>query len=249
MNIVILTGAGISAESGLATFTGDDGLWDGHKIADVCTPDALTRNPDRVCSFYDERKKVARAVEPNPAHYAIASLQRHWLEYGKGDFLLITQNVDDLHERAGSTELLHMHGELNSAHCCECGFQTPRHAPLETDRECPICIRDTLRPDIVLFGETPRGLPKIEDALQRCDIFVAIGTSGIVHPAAGFVEIAKSHGARTVLLNLEEHQDGGTNFDVCKTGEATKIVPIWTAEMIGLAEFTGSDQHSATWNS
>ena len=153
MNIVILTGAGISSESGLATFTGADGLWNGHRIEDVCTPDALERNPDAVCAFYDERKAEAASAEPNPAHQALAKLERFWQETGKGEFLLVTQNVDDLHERGGAKSLIHMHGLLNSAFCMECGWQGPRHGRLEGNRECPACERDALRPDIVLFGD------------------------------------------------------------------------------------------------
>ncbi|OYZ88734.1 MAG: NAD-dependent protein deacylase, partial [Sphingomonadales bacterium 17-56-6] len=164
MNIVILTGAGISAESGLPTFVGTDGLWNGHRIEDVCTPEALERNPDAVCAFYDERRSEAASAEPNPAHIALAKLERHWRETGKGEFLLITQNVDDLHERAGSKSLIHMHGLLNSAFCAECGWQGPRHGRLEGNRECQACERDGLRPDIVLFGEAPRHMRQIEAA-------------------------------------------------------------------------------------
>jgi NAD-dependent deacetylase len=230
MNIVILTGAGISAESGLATYTGADGLWNGHRIDDVCTPDALERNPDAVCAFYDERKAEAASAEPNPAHQALAKLERHWQKTGWGEFLLVTQNVDDLHERAGSRTVTHMHGLLNSAFCMECGWQGTRHGRLEGNRECPACERDALRPDIVLFGEAPRHLRRIEAALEECDLFVAIGTSGTVYPAAGFVAIAKSYGSRTLRFDVDLSL-GNISFDICRLGEAGTTLPIWVAAL------------------
>ena len=226
MNIVILTGAGISAESGLATFTGADGLWNDHRIEDVCTPDALERNPDAVCSFHDERKLEAASAEPNPAHIALAKLERYWQETDKGEFLLITQNVDDLHERGGSRNIIHMHGVLNSAFCMECGWQGPRHGRLEGNRECTACERDALRPDIVLFGEAPRHLRQIEAALEKCDLFVAIGTSGTVYPAAGFVETAKANGAETHQFDIQLLLDS-ERFDKCHVGSASQTVSAW----------------------
>lgn len=230
MNIVILTGAGISAESGLATFRAEDGLWAGHNIEDVCTPEAFVRDPDRVCQFYDERKLLAAAAQPNAAHRALADLECLWQRQARGDFLLITQNVDDLHERAGSRNLIHMHGELNSAYCTDCGYQSPRFGPLGDNRECPSCEREMLRPDIVFFGEVPRRLPEIEEALRACDVFVAIGTSGQVFPAAGFVQIAKSQGAKTFLLNLEI-PERACDFDVYLSGIATDLVPKWISQI------------------
>ncbi len=227
---MILTGAGISAESGLATFRAEDGLWAGHRIEDICTPEALAQDPDRVCRFYDGRKVLAAQTQPNAAHQALVALERHWQDHSKGDFLLVTQNVDDLHERAGSANLIHMHGELNSAYCMDCGYHGPRFGPLEDNRECPACEHDMLRPDIVFFGEIPRGMPRIEKALQSCDLFAAIGTSGQVYPAAGFVRAAKSRGARTVLLNLEA-PEGEEDFDICRTGVATVVVPQWVADL------------------
>jgi len=226
MNIVILTGAGISAESGLATFTGADGLWNGHHIEDVCIPDALERNPDVVCAFYDERKAEAALSEPNPAHIALAKLERHWQEERKGEFLLITQNVDDLHERAGSKSLIHMHGLLNSAFCVECGWQGPRHGRLEGNRECLACERDALRPDIVLFGEAPRHMRQIEAALEQCDLFIAIGTSGTVYPAASFVEIAKANGAEAHQFDIKAPQNSQM-FSRCHIGPASQTVSAW----------------------
>ena len=231
MNIVILTGAGISAESGLATFTGADGLWNGRRIEDVCTPDALERNPDAVCSFYDERKLEATSAEPNSAHHALAKLERHWQETEKGKFLLVTQNVDDLHERGGSKNLIHMHGRLNSAFCMECGWQGPRHGRLEGNRECPACERDALRPDIVLFGEAPRHLRQIEAALEKCDLFVAIGTSGTVYPAASFVEIAKYHGSEALRFDTAVSLEN-KHFDICHLGVAGKTVSAWISKIL-----------------
>ena len=231
-NIVVLTGAGISAESGLLTFTGAEGLWNGHRIEDVCTPDALERNPDAVCAFYDERKAEAASAEPNPAHIALAELERFWQETGKGEFLLVTQNVDDLHERGGSKNLIHMHGLLNSAFCMECGWQGPRHGRLEGNRECPACERDALRPDIVLFGEAPRHLRQIEATLEKCDLFVAIGTSGTVYPAAGFVETAKANGAETHQFNINLPA-ASERFDMCHLANAGHLLPEWVEELIG----------------
>lgn len=232
MNIVIVTGAGISVESGLATFTGTDGLWNGHRIEDVCTPDALERNPDAVCAFYDERKAEAAAAQPNPAHQALAKLERHWRETHRGELLLVTQNVDDLHERAGSKSLIHMHGLLHSAFCIECGWQGSRHGRLEGNRECPACEREALRPDIVLFGEAPRHLRQIEASLEKCDLFAAIGTSGTVYPAAGFAEIAKSHGAATHRFDIEL-ADASHHFDTCHVGRAGEMLPKFVDKLIG----------------
>jgi len=232
MNIVILTGAGISAESGLATFTGADGLWNGYRIEDVCTPVALERNPIAVCAFYDERRAEAASAESNHAHIALAKLEQHWQDTGKGEFLLITQNVDALHERAGSKNLIHMHGILNSAFCVECGWQGPRHGRLEGNRECPSCERDGLRPDIVLFGEAPRHMRQIEAALEKCDLFIAVGTSGTVYPAASFVEIAKSHGAETSWFG-KDLAGSSHHFDCCHVGEAGQTLPKWVNELIG----------------
>lgn len=228
---MILTGAGISAESGLATFRAEDGLWAGHGIEDVCTPEALAIAPDRVCQFYDERKYLVAQAQPNAAHQALAELERDWQEKGRGEFLLVTQNVDDLHERAGSRNLIHMHGELNSAYCMDCGYQCSRRGPLEGNRECPSCERDMLRPDIVFFGEAPRSLSKIDVALKACAVFVAIGTSGQVYPAASLVQMAKSQGARTVLLNLELNE-ASFDFDLCRAGLATEVVSSWVRDMI-----------------
>jgi NAD-dependent deacetylase len=231
MKIVVLSGAGISAESGLSTFAGPGGLWNECRLEDVCTPHALERNPDAVCAFYDERKIEAMRADPNAAHFALARLEQYWRGKGQGEFLLVTQNVDDLHERAGTKRMIHMHGQLNSAFCIDCGWHGPRHGRLEGNRECPICEREALRPDIVLFGEASRHLLEIEEALGRCDLFVSIGTSGTVYPAAGFVEIAKANGAETHLFDIELTAVS-THFDCHHIGHASQTVQLWVASMI-----------------
>src|SRR5688500_14590091 len=180
-NIVILTGAGISAESGLATFRGDDGLWEGHRVEDVATPEAYRRDPALVHQFYDARRVKLATVEPNEAHRALARLDAEW----PGQFLLVTQNVDDLHERAGSKRLLHMHGSNSRGWCLGCDERFPWQGPMGEDASCPSCAETgRVRPDIVWFGEMPYEMERIEDAVRECDLFVSIGTSGAVYPAA-----------------------------------------------------------------
>ncbi len=206
-NIVVLTGAGISAESGLPTFRTKNGrnLWADeqgdalHYVEDVCTPEALRRDPALVHRFYDERRAALFRVEPNAAHIALARLDRQW----PGELLIVTQNVDDLHERAGATRLLHMHGELNSALCAACGARTGWSGSLPPGAGCTGCGRPRLRPDIVFFGEMPYAMETIDEAVSRADLFVSIGTSGAVYPAAGFVQTARYHGAQTLEMNLD----------------------------------------------
>lgn len=226
-NIVILTGAGISAESGLETFRSEDGLWAQHRIEDVCTPQALRRDPALVHRFYDLRRAALDGVEPNAAHLALARLEREW----PGEFLLITQNVDDLHERAGSRRVLHMHGALNSALCAACGHRTEWQGSLPPGSACPSCAAPALRPDIVFFGEMPYRMDEIEAAFDRFILFVSIGTSGAVYPAAGFVRMASAAGARTLELNLEPSAGSGW-FDECRHGPATRLVPAWVDELL-----------------
>lgn len=227
-NIVILTGAGISAESGIPTFRASDGLWENHRIEDVATPQAFRRNPALVQRFYDARRAFLGQVEPNAAHLALARLEAEW----PGDFLLVTQNVDDLHDRAGHTHLLHMHGELNSALCTRCGAARPWRGPLLGDPACPACRQaGGLRPDIVWFGEIPYHMERIETAIAACDLFVSIGTSGAVYPAAGFVSQARHAGARTLELNLEPSA-GTPLFDEAKHGPASVLVPAWVEAML-----------------
>lgn len=227
-NIVILTGAGISAESGLATFRGPDGLWEGHRVEDVCTPEALARDPALVHRFYDERRAKLAMVQPNAAHEAIAALDRAWT----GDLLVVTQNVDDLHERAGAQRLIHMHGELKSALCAACGRATAWEAALPPASVCGACGKPRLRPDIVFFGEMPYEMEVIEDALARADLFVSIGTSGAVYPAAGFVQIARRAGARTLELNFDPSA-GSAYFHESRLGPASLLVPQLVRELLG----------------
>lgn len=226
-NIVILTGAGVSAESGIATFRGPGGLWEGHRVEDVCTPQALAADPVLVHRFYDARRAKLAEVAPNPAHHALARLDAEW----PGALLIVTQNVDDLHERAGATRLLHMHGELKSALCAACGIREPWADPLPPDTECPNCGMLALRPDIVFFGEMPYQMERIEAALAEADLFVSIGTSGAVYPAAGFVQTARYHGAATLEINLEPSQ-GSVWFGESRMGPAGVLVPQWVDELL-----------------
>jgi NAD-dependent deacetylase len=229
-NIVILTGAGVSAESGVPTFRGPDGLWEGHRVEDVATPQAFRRNSELVQRFYDERRAALARVEPNDAHRALARLDAEWT----GDFLLVTQNVDDLHERGGSQRLLHMHGELKRALCTGCGAAPVWSGTLSDNPPCPRCEAPQLRPDIVWFGEMPYHMAEIERAIDACDLFVSIGTSGAVYPAAGFVSLALAAGARTLELNLDPSA-GTAHFDEARHGPAGRLVPAFVDELLGLA--------------
>ncbi|WP_066722658.1 NAD-dependent deacylase [Sphingomonas pituitosa] len=226
-NLVILTGAGVSAESGIATFRGPGGLWEGHRVEDVCTPEALARDPALVHRFYDLRRAALDTVEPNAAHHALARLDAAW----PGDLLIVTQNVDDLHERAGASRLLHMHGELRSALCAACGIREGWAEALPPETECPNCGMLALRPDIVFFGEMPYQMERIEAALAAADLFVSIGTSGAVYPAAGFVQTARHYGAATLEMNLEP--SGGSHwFEESRMGPAGALVPAWVEELL-----------------
>lgn len=227
-NIVILTGAGISAESGVPTFRAADGLWAGHRVEDVATPEAFARNPGLVQRFYDARRAQLFKVQPNAAHRALARLDRDW----PGRLTIVTQNVDDLHERAGARRLIHMHGELRRAWCLACGGRFPWDAPLADMPACPGCGARALRPDIVWFGEMPYRMGEIDAALAECDLFVSIGTSGAVYPAAGYVRVARALGARTIELNLEP-SEGSHLFDESRLGPAGTLVPAFVAELLG----------------
>ena len=226
-NIVVLTGAGISAESGLPTFRAADGLWEGHRVEDVCTPQALARDPGLVHDFYDARRAALATVEPNAAHRALARLDAAW----PGELLIVTQNVDDLHERAGARRLLHMHGQLLSALCAVCDARQPWSGPMGEGRACATCSALALRPDIVFFGEMPYDMDRIDRALAKADLFVSIGTSGAVYPAAGFVQSARYHGAETLELNLEPSA-GSVLFDEVRTGPATQLVPAFVDALL-----------------
>jgi len=227
-NIVILTGAGISAESGLATFRGPDGLWEGHRVEDVCTPEALARDPELVLNFYDMRRRALANAQPNPAHDALARLDAGW----PGDLLIVTQNVDDLHERAGARRLIHMHGELRSALCRRCGARSRFDGDMMAQPPCPACGQSGgLRPDIVFFGEMPYRMEEIEEAIGRADLFVSIGTSGAVYPAAGFVRLARMTGTDTLELNLEPSA-GTSLFAASEFGPAGALVPAWVDRLL-----------------
>ncbi len=228
-NIVILTGAGVSAELGVPTFRGPDGLWEGHRVEDVATPEAFRRDPVLVQRFYDDRRAALARVAPNAAHLALARLDREW----PGEFLLVTQNVDDLHERGGSRRLLHMHGELKRALCTGCGAAPVWEGGLSGEPACPRCDAvGRLRPDIVWFGEMPYRMDVIEAAIDACDLFVSIGTSGAVYPAAGFVGWARAAGARTLEINLDPSA-GTAMFDEARHGPAGVLVPAWVDEVLG----------------
>jgi NAD-dependent deacetylase len=227
VRVVVLTGAGISAESGVPTFRDADGLWEGHRVEDVATPEAFERQPDVVHRFYDARRAALATVEPNPAHRALARLETALGD----DLLVVTQNIDDLHERAGSTRVLHMHGELLSALCRDCGGRYPWADDLVGEPPCPGCRAAGLRPDVVWFGEIPYDLDRIFVALETADLFVSIGTSGAVYPAAGFVRAAAAYGARTLELNLVP-SEGSHLFDEARHGPAGTIVPAWVDELL-----------------
>lgn len=231
-NIVILTGAGISAESGIDTFRGANdgrgGLWEQHRVEDVATPQAFARDPDLVLRFYDMRREAIQTKLPNPAHDALARLDAAW----KGGLLIVTQNVDDLHERAGARRVLHMHGEHLNAWCTFCDARSRWTGPLIDRPACPACGARALRPDVVWFGEMPYRMDEIYAALSRADLFVSIGTSGAVYPAAGLVQNARDLGARTLELNLERSQ-GSHWFHETRLGPASEVVPAWVDELLG----------------
>jgi NAD-dependent deacetylase len=227
VKVVVLTGAGISAESGVPTFRDADGLWEGHRVEDVASPDAFDLQPSVVHRFYDARRAAIAGVEPNPAHLALARLEEHLGD----DLLVVTQNIDDLHERAGSTRVLHMHGQLRSALCRACHSRTAWTDDLGDHPPCPRCGVTELRPDVVWFGEVPYEMDRIFAALHEADLFVAIGTSGVVYPAAAFVQFAAGGGARTVELNLVASDVSG-DFDESREGPAGELVPAWVAEVL-----------------
>lgn len=228
MNVVVLTGAGISAESGVKTFRGPDGLWEGHRVEDVCTPEAFARNPALVYDFYNQRRRQLQSgIMPNAAHVALANYEhRH-----PTGFLLVTQNVDDLHERAGSRQLLHMHGELLSARSLKNGKRYRWRGDLDANSPSPDNpdIKGDLRPDIVWFGEMPFHMDRIVTALHRCDLFISIGTSGQVYPAAGFVQETPP-GCRRIEINIESTSIS-TAFDEHIVGPAAVEVPKFLATL------------------
>ena len=227
-HIVILTGAGISAESGIQTFRDAGGLWENHPVEQVATPEGFAADPVLVHRFYNLRRAALAAVKPNAAHEALGRLGREY----SGNVTLVTQNVDDLHERGGSSDVIHMHGELLSAFCAACHHKWRQAEDLSVGTPCPACqTKGGPRPDIVWFGEMPYDMDRIERALQSCDLFVSIGTSGAVYPAAGFVQLAHMHGARTLELNLDPSQ-GSAFFSETRHGPATRLVPDWVRSLL-----------------
>ncbi len=230
-DIVVLTGAGISKESGLSTFRDADSIWATVRIEDVATPEAFARDPDRVHGFYNDRRRglLESEVAPNPAHLALAELEARW----PGRVLVVTQNIDDLHERAGTRNLIHMHGELLKARCGHCGAVEARRDALGHTLACPACGRTGgLRPHVVWFGEMPLQMDRIYAALGGCGLFLSIGTSGNVYPAAGFVREARMvAGARTVELNLEPSEDASA-FAEHLYGPASEVVPDYVRRLL-----------------
>lgn len=226
--IVILTGAGISAESGLGTFRDEGGLWAQHRIEDVATPEGYARNPTLVHDFYNARRKQAAQAEPNAAHHALAELETSH----SGEVVIITQNVDDLHHRAGSHNVLQMHGKLAGALCASCAHRWAAPLVMTPESTCPICHQPSARPDVVWFGEFPYFMDDIAMHLQEATVFAAIGTSGQVYPAAAFVEEAHGVGAKTVEMSLER-TSVSHRFETCLTGPATQTVPRWVAGLLG----------------
>ena len=225
--IVILTGAGLSAESGLGTFRDAGGLWQQHRIEDVATPEGFARDPGLVHRFYNARRRQAAAARPNAAHQALARLQRDW----PGEVVIVTQNVDALHEAGGAPRVIHMHGELAGALCAACGHRWPAPEEMAPGHPCPACAAPSARPDVVWFGEIPYRMDEIMAHLAGADLFAAIGTSGQVYPAAAFVQEAAFAGAHTVELNLEPSAVV-SDFAETRFGPATRVVPLWVDDLM-----------------
>jgi len=229
-SIVILTGAGVSAESGIRTFRASDGLWEDHHIEDVASPDGFVKDPDTVHYFYNQRRNqlLHKHIEPNQAHIALAEFEQRF----SGEFTLITQNIDNLHERAGSNNLYHMHGELLKIRCKQSGAIYKCRGDTSPLSLCDCCnMPGNLRPHVVWFGEVPLYMNEISRALSHCDLFIAIGTSGNVYPAAGFFETAQAAGAHTVELNLES-SNNGSRFREQHYGLASEVVPDYLSRLI-----------------
>lgn len=226
--IVILTGAGISAESGLGTFRAENGLWAQHRVEDVATPEGFRANPELVHRFYNMRRAESAGADPNAAHKALARLEAEL----NGSVTVVTQNIDDLHERGGSQNIIHMHGVLSGSLCASCDHRWPSAFETSPDDECPSCGRPSTRPDIVWFGEMPYQMERIFGLIQNAEVFAAIGTSGNVYPAAGFAHEARRAGVHTVELNLEPSMVVN-DFTETRFGPATQTVPEWVDELLG----------------
>ncbi|MBT7955543.1 MAG: NAD-dependent deacylase [Rhodospirillaceae bacterium] len=234
-NIVILTGAGISKESGLATFRDEDGIWSKVRIEDVATPEAFRRDPEKVQGFYNARRRplLSGNIKPNGAHDALARLEKEWPDKAGGQVTIVTQNIDNLHETAGSENLIHMHGEILKARCGACGAVSPCQDNLGNGESCADCGEvNRLRPHVVWFGEMPLEMDRIYGLLEDCALFISIGTSGNVYPAAGFVQHARGQGAaHTIELNLEP-SEGATFFAEARYGPATDLIPAYVDELL-----------------
>lgn len=229
-SIVVLTGAGISAESGIATFRASDGLWENHRIEDVASPEGFQRDPRLVQHFYNLRRQqlLSDDVAENPAHLALARLEQEF----DGSYLLVTQNIDDLHERAGSKKIIHMHGELLKIRCKQTQKLFECRQDVNIEDKCECCNQSgNLRPHVVWFGEMPLQMDEITSRLMQCDLFVSIGTSGNVYPAAGFVEIARQSGAKTLEINLDSTEKSSA-FDERLVGKAGEVVPKWVDDIL-----------------
>lgn len=230
-HILILTGAGVSAESGLATFRSSNGLWNNHKVEDVATIEAFERNPEYVHAFYNEMKPELLAAKPNAAHLALAELEARY----PGKVTLVTQNVDTLHEKAGSRNVLHIHGQINQAVCLNCGQVLETWGDVDTQTVCAHCgVTGMMKPNIVFFGESLLCMNEVERALQTCDLFVSVGTSGVVYPAAGFVRTAKYYGADTIEFNLESTSNNFL-FDRHIYGRCGETLPAFVEDLINEA--------------
>jgi NAD-dependent deacetylase len=230
-NVFVLTGAGISAESGLGTFRDTSGIWTRYDLSEVATPEGFARDPAKVRDFYNARRANLASATPNAAHLALARLQAGLAARG-GRLFLCTQNVDDLHEQGGCTQVVHMHGQLRVTRCHGCGATWPDLEALSADSACPACgVVGTARPHVVWFGEIPLFMDEIDEALEESDLFVSIGTSGAVYPAAGLVAQARRLGLRTCELNLEP-SDNARAFDERRYGPATEVVPAWVEEVL-----------------
>ncbi len=230
-NIVVLTGSGVSAESGVATFRDADGVWAKYDYREVATPEGFAANPALVHEFYNNRRRGLSGVSPNAAHFALGKLEAG-IEKSGGQLTLVTQNVDDLHERGGSKNLLHMHGELSKSECAVCGDVRKCDGDLSVESICVACSQPGgMRPHVVWFGEMPRFMDEALDAIAAADLFISVGTSGSVYPAAGFVADARSAGVAATELNLEPSENAHL-FTDSRYGPATEIVPAWVGEVL-----------------
>ncbi|GJL99525.1 MAG: NAD-dependent protein deacylase [Methyloligella sp.] len=227
--ILILTGAGLSAESGLGTFREENGIWSKYNFEEVATPEGYAADPKRCLDFYNMRRDLHHKATPNTAHKALARLEAEY----PGEVVIVTQNIDSLHEAAGSHRIIHMHGQIDRVKCNDCGttYDYP-YGTIEVNSICPSCnVQGQQRPDVVWFGEMPYDLDEIQKEIDSCFLFISIGTSGSVYPAAGFVNMARKAGAHTVELNLEP-SDGAVQFHEAHQGKATEIVPRYVDKLM-----------------